>query len=108
MINPPTNSPQTSGFRLIPAWKYRPSLRLIPHWTRLQFDHASAQREDAYGGVTLVVQAGTGLEFQIVNGRVNQAEVVFSQIGEQHHIAYRAIATVGGSSPSGLGFDGDH
>ena len=23
------------GFRLIPAWKYRPLLRLIPHWTRL-------------------------------------------------------------------------
>jgi hypothetical protein len=46
--------------------------------------------------------------FQVVDGGVDEVEVVLVQVGEQHHVADAAVAAVGGAAPGGLGLDGDH
>ena len=51
---------------------------------------------------------GPGRKNEIVNGRVNQAEITLIEVGKQHHVANAAVTTVGSATPGRLGFDWNH
>jgi hypothetical protein len=59
-----------------------------------QLNHSIAQGQNAQRTVAFFKQGGTGAVFQIINGRVNQANVFLGQISEQNQVANTAIAEV--------------
>ena len=73
-----------------------------------QLDHARTQGEDGRGPSTLREQGGTCLEFQVVDRRMDLAEILLIEVRKQHHVADAAVAAVRGALPCRFGLDGNH